>query len=464
LVVDLEGALLRADIVLETLFAELGRGGWRVARVFGDWSKGKGVLQDSRALQSDVDLANLPYDQRVLDRIRDAAAGGRAIYLTASCDPTLAEAVARRLNFDGWFTTRHGDDLTGQAKAARLTEAFGEQGFDYIGRGAEDLPVWSKAATAVAMAPSKGLRRRLAQVAPQTEEIAARSPALRDWVKLIRPHQWAKNALVFVPVLSFHHFTVPVALAAALAWVAFSLCASSVYILNDLVDVQADRAHPRKRTRPLASGAIPAGQGLAGSALLLAAAALTAYAVSPAFLGVLAGYYVLTTSYSFSLKRKMLLDVVVLAMLYAVRVIGGAVAIEAPISVWLIAFSLFIFTSLALIKRYVELVQIQDAGGRDPTNRNYRVDDAVIVATLAAASGFNAVTVFALYVSSEAAHLYTRPMLLWLVCPTLMYWIGRTLLMAHRRDLHDDPVVFALKDRVSRLTVVWIGVLVLLAI
>jgi 4-hydroxybenzoate polyprenyltransferase len=273
-----------------------------------------------------------------------------------------------------------------------------------------------------------------------------------------------KNALVLVPLVTAHQFAAQPAAKAFLAAAAFSLCASGAYILNDLVDVAADRAHYSKRNRPLASGAVSPVHGAIAMVLLLAGAMAIATLVSPAFLGVLFGYLLLTTAYSFWLKRIMLADVVTLAMLYTIRVIGGAVAIDVVMSEWLLAFALFIFMSLALIKRYIELVGRLDGNLSSPANRGYEVGDHPVVAVLAAAAGFNAVVVFTLYISSEAVHeLYARPQALWLVCPILMYWIARVLMLAHRRLIDDDPIIFALKDRVSWLAMIAIGAIMLLA-
>jgi 4-hydroxybenzoate polyprenyltransferase len=296
--------------------------------------------------------------------------------------------------------------------------------------------------------------RQLVRVAPDCEHLPCTRPTWRTWAKLIRVHQWAKNALVFLPLLASHTFHWHAVGQALLAAIAFSLCASSVYLLNDLVDLQDDRSHWSKRHRPLASGAIPLAHALLVMPALLAASMLVAAAVSLPFLGVLVGYFALTTAYSFVLKRKMLIDVITLGGLYSVRVLGGAVAIDVIASKWLIAFSMCLFMSLALIKRYVELAARRDAKMPDATNRDYRASDLPVVSALAAATGFSAVVVFALYISSDAmATLYSRPELLWLVCPVLMYWIGRALMLAHRREMDDDPVVFALKDRVSLATV-----------
>jgi 4-hydroxybenzoate polyprenyltransferase len=278
-------------------------------------------------------------------------------------------------------------------------------------------------------------------------------------------HQYAKNALIFLPILAAHLFTVEAFTQALLAFVAFSLCASSIYILNDLVDLQDDRAHRSKCKRPLPSGAIPLMHGVIAIPILFLSALAVGAAVSLPFLGVLLGYFALTTAYSFALKRMMVVDVITLAGLYSVRVIGGAVATSIMVSEWLIAFCMMIFMSLALIKRYVELAARRDANLPDPTSRDYKNSDLDIVAALAAAAGFNAVTIFALYISSNTVNqLYSHPQILWLVGPLLMFWIARALMLAGRRLMDDDPVVFALKDRVSLMTVAAAAILIVVAV
>jgi 4-hydroxybenzoate polyprenyltransferase len=246
------------------------------------------------------------------------------------------------------------------------------------------------------------------------------------------------------------------------AFLAFSLMASAIYILNDLVDLDADRRHPSKKRRPLAAGTVPITRALVLIPALLIVGFMGTLAVAPSLAAVLLVYLLLTTAYTFVLKRKMLVDVLALASLYTIRVVGGAEAIWVPVSEWLLGFSMFIFTALALIKRYVELIASIDKGLSDPTTRNYRKSDLDVVAALAAAAGFNAVTVFALYISSDVVRpLYRHPQALWLICPILMYWLGRALLMAQRRLMDDDPIVFALRDWNSYVALGLIGLILI---
>jgi 4-hydroxybenzoate polyprenyltransferase len=290
------------------------------------------------------------------------------------------------------------------------------------------------------------------------------SAGIWTWARALRVHQYVKNGLVLVPIVTAHQFNYVAISSALVAFVAFSLCASAVYVLNDIFDLEADRQHPTKKNRPLASGAVKVWQGKIAIPILLALGFVCAGTVSLKFTLVLLFYLALTTAYSISLKRKLLVDVVVLAVLYTIRVIAGAVAVSVEMSTWLLAFSMFMFLSLALMKRYSELALRIDHKLPDPSTRNYKLDDLPIIGCLAVASGFNAVTIFALYISSPAVQqLYARPELLWLACPVLTYWIARAIVLSHRRMMNDDPIIFAIKDPISRLSGLLILGIVLLA-
>lgn len=451
LVVDLDGTLVRSDLLVEAAFRELGR---RPASVFGMIAalrRGKAALKHFLSREADFDPAALPYDPEVLDVIRRAREGGRRVYLASASNERLVSSVAEHLGlFDGCFASDNALNLSGAAKADRLVEAFGEAGFDYIGNDAADLAVWARAGHAIAIRTSKRVSRRLEALTSDVEYLSHERATWKKWARLFRVHQYAKNALVFLPLLAAHMFD-PFSIATAvLAALAFSCLASATYILNDLFDLREDRLHRTKKARPLASGEIPLFDALVAVPLLIAAGLAIATWISLPFLGVLAGYFALTTLYSVYLKRVMLIDVLTLAGLYTVRMVGGAVALNIGLSVWLLVFALSIFVSLALLKRFVELAARIDDGLPDPPNRDYKKGDLGILGALSAASGFNAVTVLALYVSSGPVNqLYTHPQILWLACPILIYWIGRALMLAQRRQMTDDPVVFALKDRQS---------------
>ena len=466
LVVDLDGTLLRSDLLIETAFSELSRNPVSLFEMLSAAMRGKASLKHFLAMRSDIDPSVLPYDPVVLARIYQASAEGRPVYLVSGSNRYLVEAIVRHLGiFTGWRASDESCNLSGEVKAKWLVAQFGERGFDYIGNDAADLSVWARAHKAITVRASAHVARRLARSHTNIEHLANERPNWQTWARLFRVHQYAKNALVFVPMLTAHQFASGTIFKAFLAAVAFSLCASSVYILNDLADLQADRTHPSKCHRPLASGTISLWQSICAVPILLGLAILIAMTVSLSFLVVLLAYFTLTCAYSFFLKRKMLIDAVTLALLYVLRVLGGAAATGIVVSEWLMAFSLFIFFSLGLIKRYVELAARLDSSLADPANRNYKLDDLGIVAALAAAAGFNAVTVFALYISSNTVRdLYRHPDLLWLICPIFLYWISRALMMAHRRLMDHDPIVFALRDRNSLLAAAAVAVLLIAAI
>jgi len=466
LVVDLDGTLVRSDLLYESFFDTVILG---IGFNFGTLqalTSGKAAVKRHLAAASTLDYTTLPYETCIIDLIREAKAQGRSVYLATASDERHAQAVTAHLNlFDGYFASDGRTNMSGLKKADILVGRFGEKGFDYIGNDKSDLPVWNRARRAYHVRMPSTLERRLTALNGECVPLQTEGASIKTWLRALRVHQYAKNLLVFVPLLTAHQFALRPMLSATIAFLAFCACASAVYILNDLVDLKADRALPNKRSRPFASGTLPISAGMLAVPFLLLAAFGLAAAVSVEFVAALAGYLALTTAYSFYLKRKMLVDAVTLALLYATRIVGGAAAVNVAVSEWLFAFSLFIFTSLALMKRYVELSVRSDRGLSDPSNRNYRIGDLDIVAALAAASGMNAVTIFALYVSSSTVEaLYTHPKVLWLICPILLYWIGRALLMAHRRLMDDDPIVFALKDRVSAIAIASVLLIVLAAI
>ncbi|KRQ97106.1 UbiA family prenyltransferase [Bradyrhizobium valentinum] len=464
LVIDLDGTLIRSDLLVESAFAHVGANPLRILRLFTLLMSGKAALKAGIAANTSIDPAHLPYDERVLALLEKARREGRKVYVASASNERYVSAVANHIGADGFFASTDTENLSSDNKAGRLVEVFGKMGFDYAGNDRADLPVWAICRKGWAVHPAGAVRRALSASGADVAIVEPSGGVAKAWLKLIRVHQWSKNALVFVPLLTAHKFEITAFVAEIGAFLAFSFAASAVYLLNDLIDLEADRKHPSKKRRPLAAGALPIQAALPVAFLLVLIALAAALVIAPLFAGVLLGYLALTTAYTFFLKRKMLVDIVALALLYTIRVIGGAAAISVPVSEWLLAFSMFIFTSLALIKRHVELAARLDADLPDPSNRNYLKSDLDIVATLAAAAGFNAVTVFALYISSDTVRsLYRHPDALWLVCPILMYWLARALMMAHRRMMDDDPIVFALRDWNSLLAFALIAAIMVVA-
>ncbi len=455
LAVDLDGSLLRTDLLVESTLALLGRRPWLALRFPGWMLRGKAHFKREVASRVELDIASLPWDGRVLELVR-AAKGARPLVLCTASDEKLARAVADHLGlFDEVIASDGRRNMSGSAKAQALVERYGEKGFDYIGNTGIDLKVWPHARQAIVANAPASLARAAGKVSTLGQHLPVVDGGVRDWVRALRLHQWLKNLLVFLPLLASHQFFNPVAIMdAAVAFVAFGLCASGVYLLNDLLDLAADRHHPRKRARPFAAGRLPLVQGLLLSPLLTLASFGLALRLSPKFAAVLVLYYALTLAYSFRLKRKAMLDVMVLAGLYTLRIIAGSVLLVAAPSFWLLAFSMFLFLSLAMLKRYTELRTLLVDGKEASLGRGYTVDDLPLVQSLGGASGYLAVLVLALYINSTASELlYRRPQVLWLLCPLLLYWISRAWMIAHRGRMRDDPVLFAVTDRTSQAVV-----------
>lgn len=451
LVVDIDGSLIRSDLLIESAFRVVGDNPLSVFGAMRAMLRGKAALKTFFARDMDLVAETLPYDPAVLSHIETARGAGQPVYIASASNARLVAAVARHVGADGWFASDDDVNLSGRVKRQALVDAFGERGFDYIGNAAPDLHIWEVSRRAIVAGGDRALHRKAGK-SGDALLLEHRKPGPRVYLKALRVHQYVKNVLIFVPVVTAHVTNAHTVGAALLAFVSFCLCASSVYLLNDLVDLDADRAHPTKCRRPFACGAIPLWQGLVGIPLLLAAAIGIAAIVSWATLAMLLFYLAVTTAYSFYIKKKMIIDAVTLAMLYTIRVIMGGVATELPISEWLLAFSLFVFLSLALVKRYTEIATRIDAALPDPTNRNYKAGDLHVVMSVAAASAMNAVTVFSFYITSGTVKaLYRQPQALWLFCPLLAYWLARMLMLASRRVMTEDPIVFAVRDRISLL-------------
>lgn len=455
LCIDLDGTLIRTDLLHESLLALVHQDPRSLLSLPGLLGRGRAPFKHAVAARARIDAATLPYNQPVMAQIEKARAEGRPVVLVTAAAPQLADAVAAHL---GCFTTVISSDamhnLSGPAKAARLTELYGHCGFDYIGNSSADIPVWRAARKALVVGGNGALDTHATRIEP----VAARAIS---FIKALRPVQWLKNLLVFVPLLAGQKVGDPALfLATCLAFTAFSLTASSVYLVNDLLDLGADRCHHRKAARPFASGALPITTGIIAAPLLVAAAiAIGLLFLPPIFLVVLGGYLLLTSLYSFWLKREVILDVIVLAGLYTARLLAGSAATGIEPSFWLLAFSQFIFLSLALVKRYTEL-RLKADDGNLIAGRGYYAADLPVLMALGASSGMMAVLVLALYIDSPAtAALYAGRGWLWLVLPTFLYWVARLWMKTHRGEVHDDPVVFAARDRQSLLIAAILGLI-----
>jgi 4-hydroxybenzoate polyprenyltransferase len=463
LAVDLDGTLVRTDTLWESVLLLVRRHPWTILMLplwlFG----GRAAFKRRVAERLILDPAALPYRGELVDALQRAATAGRKLFLSTAADARVANAVAEHLGFfEGVLASDGTQNLKAGHKREALEARFGRRGFDYIGDSSADLVVFEGAERGYLVDASSSVAARGA--APNVRVVSTRKSRAKAAFKALRVHQWSKNALVLLPVvLAPIRPTFAVLEHAALAMVALSLCASAGYVFNDLVDVGADRAHATKRRRPFASGALPLQYGPPLLVLLLGASFGVAFATLPlAFVGMLALYLILTLAYSFYFKSKLLADVILLAWLYTHRVIAGGVATSIPISAWLLAFCMFLFFSLAFAKRYIELRQA--AGKQDKIRRRgYYAQDLEMVAPMGTAAGFMAVLVFCLYIESAGAVAYTRPWLLWLICPMLLYWVARIWFLAHRGEMNDDPVKFAITDRRSWLLFAAIGAVAMVA-
>ena len=417
-------------------------------------------------IDGQVDPEVLPLRGDLITWLRAQRGAGRRLVLLVDEDCASAEKIASHLDlFDEIASAERYPGTAPERRRSALVARFGEKGFDYAGSDADDRIVWGAARRAIVVgnaAVSSGIEH-----GTEIEvTLPGRKASLRTWIRAMRLHQWTKNGLLLLPALLGHVIFRPhVLLSGALAFVAFGLCASSVYIVNDLLDLASDRHHPRKRHRPFAAGLIAARTGLGVAMLLLIVSVGIGIVVGPRFMLVLAGYYVLTWSYSLRLKWVPLLDVMMLAGLYTMRIIAGAAAMEVPLSFWLLAFSVFMFLSLGFVKRYAELDDALKAGTLTGHTRGYRATDLPLIMSLGTASGYCAIVVMALYInSSDSLSLYKHHKPLWLICPLMLFWISRVWIVTSRGDMHDDPVIFALRDRVSLLVVVALGVIVLVSV
>jgi len=465
LVVDLDGTLVHTDLLVESFLALIKQNPFYVFAVLFWFLRGKAYLKRQVSQKVNLDVSVLPYHQKLVDHLKEQRAHGRRIVLATGADERIARQVADHLGlFDEVLSSDGTTNLSGGGKRDRLVKQFGEKKFDYAGNGRGDIPVWSSARKAILVNAPENLFNRVKPGVELERVLQVRKKGIKPYVEALRLHQWLKNFLVFVPLVMAHRFLESDLVARNLtAFLAFGLCASSVYLLNDLIDLSADRHHPRKKKRPFAAGDVSPLFGLFASPGLLGVSLLLGLSLSSNFVWMLAIYYLLNLSYSFYFKQVALLDVILLAGLYTMRIMAGSASVDIWPSSWLLAFSTFIFLSLALVKRYDELVIMHAETGKVRV-RGYQVMDKELLASLGSGSGYVAVLVLAIFISSGKAEiLYTRHHLIWLLCPLLLYWISYVWLIAHRGAMVDDPLVFTLKDRVSRITLLLGGLVLLLA-
>ena len=454
LVVDLDGTLIRTDLLHESLIKLLRNHPLSALLSPFELLGGKARFKRYVALRTKVLPETLPYNDELLQWLRDAHEQGRQLILCTASDQHFARQVADYLGiFDEVMATDGVTNLGGEEKARALCLRFGKGQFDYAGNARADLAIWECAAQAIVVNADEQLTRQAATRCDVQRTIEPPPVKLRDWLGAMRVQQWLKNLLLFAPLLAAHRVMEPaVWWFMLLAFVAFSLSASATYIMNDLLDLDSDRLHPRKRQRHLAAGLISIAAGARAALLLLAAGVALAALVGTPFMLCLLCYLVITCAYSWLLKRFILLDCLTLAMLYTLRIIAGAAAINMGLSFWLLAFSAFLFLSLAFVKRYAELEVLLLEGREQAHGRGYMTSDAPLVQTLGVGAGFASALVLSLYLNSEEIRLlYATPEIVWGAVLVLLYWISWMWMQAHRGLMHDDPLVFAIKSRTSLL-------------
>jgi 4-hydroxybenzoate polyprenyltransferase len=467
LVVDLDSTLIRTDLLLEAALLLVKHQPLAALRLPLWLLRGRARLKRELANRIPLDVALLPYQEALCAYLREERSRGRRIVLASASDEAFVEQVASHLGvFDQVMGSNGTDNLKGVNKRDRLVREFGDKGFDYVGDARSDLFVWSAARAAIVVGGSRRLRAEAAKRTTVARIIEKPQVAPLPSLRALRTHHWLKNLLLFLPLLAAHRVNEPELLArTVLAFGSFCLLASGLYAFNDLLDINADRRHPRKRFRPIAAGELPVLQAMAMVPLLVAGAFAVAYPLPAGFVAYLALYCALTLAYSLRLKQIVLLDVIVLAGLYVIRVLAGAAAVDLAVSRWLLGFSMFTFLSLALLKRYTEIVTMRAVAGEHTRVRGYHSTDAGLLLAMGTAAGYLAVVILALYADTvTASRLYSRHELIWLVCPVFLYWISYLWLMAQRNLMTYDPVVFAVRDRTSRVTILIILALFVLAV
>jgi 4-hydroxybenzoate polyprenyltransferase len=482
LCVDLDGTLVKTDTLVDSVLAMARQNPASLVAIPGWIGEGKAAFKRHVTKAVSLDVAAMPYNRPLLHYLREQRLAGRRLFLATAADRTLADRISEHLGiFEDVLASDGSHNLAGDNKLAAFRERFGDE-FSYIGNATPDLPILKLCVEPQLANPTSGLLQglRAGHVVP-AHIFRDRQPALKAWLRAIRLHQWAKNTLIFLPFLLAHGWSsrewASSLVGVLVAFLAFGLCASATYIVNDLLDIEADRRHHSKRLRPFAAGDLSAFTGVAVVVLLLVTSASLAFllpvlagAVGAAvehpysFAGWLAAYFVMTTAYSFALKRIVLMDVIVLSGLYTIRIFAGAAASGMPVSNWLGGFSVFFFLSLAFVKRFAELESLR-ARDKAPSNgRGYLLADIEQLRALGTSAGYASVVVLIVYISQLDTHLYHHPGRLWLLLPVLLLWVSQLWLLASRGELNEDPVVYAITDKRSLLLGVLVAVVVLAAL
>ncbi|MEO8771402.1 MAG: UbiA family prenyltransferase [Ferruginibacter sp.] len=465
LVVDLDGTLIKTDLLYEGAIILLRKNPLYIFKFLLWLLKGKAYLKNRIFKIAPLQYESLPYNMQLLKFLEGQSSRGRRLILATASLKAHAQEIAKIYPiFDEVFGTEN-VNLKGRHKLKLLVNQFGALKFDYIGDSRADLKIFPSSRYSYLVNPSRSLENKTEKISHLKHTWNSKKLHVKDYIKAARVYQWIKNVLIFVPLFTSHSLnSLNLLLQAVAAFFAFSFAASAGYIINDLFDLNSDRSHPRKRLRPFASGKLSIATGVILTFILLAVGLLIASQLNPQFLIALIIYFVFSFSYSLYLKKIVLYDVFILALLYSSRVIAGGLVTNIAISFWLIAFSTLLFLSLAFVKRYSELMKIKGEGSLKNRGREYGMQDLNLLQVMGITTGFLSIVVFSLYIESpEVSRLYSYPKVLWGISLLFLFWISRIWVITNRGEMTDDPIVFAVKDASSYLTFVLIGVLVWLA-
>jgi 4-hydroxybenzoate polyprenyltransferase len=467
LYVDLDGTVIKTDLLFESILLLLKKNIFQTLLIPIWLLKGRANLKHQLSKRVHIPVELLPLNTEFHDYLKEEVERGRNIVLISASSQLPVRQVSDHL---GLFIDAMGSDedhnLKSKNKVTRILQLDPAGGFAYAGNSKADIAVWSEASEVILVNCKRSLAKNLQHGRESIQHFDAPQSTLKKFWQAIRPHQWLKNALIFLPLILSHQLNQPnLLLQACVAFLSFSCVASSVYLLNDMLDLNSDRQHQSKSRRPFASGELSLVYGYLGAPLLLILGFLIALWLPTEFVFVLLTYWLMTTLYSLLLKSLFLIDVLTLASLYTWRIIAGSAAISVVTTYYLLAFSFFLFLGLAMVKRYTEFLNLQNQGKSTIEGRGYGVENLQTLATIGGGSSLIAVAVFAFYINAPATtELYSSPLLLWAICPLLLYLLWRIWALARRAELDEDPVLFALTDRRSQLTAAFCGLIIWLAI
>lgn len=470
LFVDLDGTLLKTDCLLEAMLTMLRSNPLSLLSMFRWLSQGRAFFKQKLAEAVDLDITALPVNSEFLEYLKEQKDSGREIILISAAHQGVAEEVAQCYPFFSQIIGSDGvTNLKAEKKLKQIQQLTPGEKFAYAGNSDADLVVWEAADEAIVVnAESSTLKKAETLAGKRTTITTFDLPAALPsrFLKAMRPHQWLKNSLVFLPLILSHQLNQPELLwLTILGFVCFSLCASSVYLLNDMLDIEHDRHHETKSRRPFAAGTLSLRLGFVGSPILFSLSIFIAGFINSEFLSMLLGYWTVTCLYSFYLKKLYIVDAVTLSLLYTFRIIAGSAAIGITTTSWLLAFSGFLFLGLALLKRTTELRNLMADSKTTAKGRNYGTEQLNVVAILGLMSSIAAIIVFTVYINAPATtELYSSPSTLWAICPLLVFMHGRVWFKAYMGDIDEDPVLFASHDRISQVMLLLCGSFLWLAI